>query len=506
MNDRAESLLCPDGWGQTAGAGPEPGKVLVRTLPKNRFLLCIAIAALSGAGLQVLVDQSAAAPPQHRLRPSRMAKTEPAPSQTSTSADENVLDDPSDLYSDGVAAVVNDQIVSLYDLRQRLRLVISTSGMRPTADTMKRLKPQVLDQLKTEKLELEEAQRKNITVAPPEVDKEIEGIIKDNHLTMDQLKELLGKDNVAFETLRAQIAVQLAWQKAIEDEYADRINITEQDVNEELARIAEGANRPHYLVSEIFLAIDSPDQADAVLKNAQDLEAQIQSGAPFPTIARQFSQSPSAANGGDIGMVQEGQLSPELNDALKTLPIGSITPPIRSAGGYYILALRDKQEPESMLAAKPPVQQTPERPGYLPLARILLPMPPKASPDYIEGAMKAAGQIRQAVSSCDQAQKIISGVHGAVYMKLGEMKLADLSAQMQDALAKTQSGETTEPFRSSAGIEIIARCDKPAPRQASAWHMPTRDEVERRLFQQQISMLARRYIRDLKREASVETR
>jgi peptidyl-prolyl cis-trans isomerase SurA len=91
-------------------------------------------------------------------------------------------------------------------------------------------------------------------------------------------------------------------------------------------------------------------------------------------------------------------------------------------------------------------------------------------------------------------------------MKLGEMKLSDLSAQMQEALSKTQSGETTEPFRSAAGVEIIARCDPPPPKQASTFQMPTREEVERRLFQQQISMLARRYIRDLKREGNVETR
>ncbi len=480
----------------------------MRTLPKNRFLPSIAVAALSALCLWNPAGGNAA--PARGAAPARMAKTEPATQPAAARPAEAALgeaaDDTSDLYNDGVAAVVNDQIVSLYDLRQRLRLVIATSGMQPTPETIKRLKPQVLDQLKTEKIELQEAQRKNITVSPTEVDKEIDGILKDNHLTMEQLKTILGKDNVAFETLRAQIAVQLAWQKAIEDEYADRINITEEDVNEELARVAEGANKPHYLVSEIYLAIDTPDQTETVLKNAEDLEAQLKSGAPFPTIARQFSQSPSAANGGDIGMVHDGQLSPELNNVLRTMPIGTVSPPIRSAGGYYILALRDKQEPEGAATPAPPVQQTPEKPGYLPLARVLLPMPPKAPPDYVEGAMKAAGQIRQAISSCEQAQAIVSKIHGAVYMKLGEMKLADLSSQMQDALAKTQSGQTTEPFRSSAGLEIIVRCDKPAPRQAGKWVMPTRDDVERRLFQQQISMLARRYIRDLKREASVETR
>src|SRR5262249_2937878 len=111
-----------------------------------------------------------------------------------------------------------------------------------------------------------------------------------------------------------------------------------------------------------------------------------------------------------------------------------------------------------------------------------------------------------AISSCQRLEKIAQSIKGSVFNNLGEMKLSDLSEQMQAQLAKTQPGQPTELFLSAAGVEIIARCDKPLPKATIAFTIPTRDEVERRLFQQQISMLARRYIRDLRREANVETR
>jgi peptidyl-prolyl cis-trans isomerase SurA len=471
------------------------------------------MAALPGAcffalGTSPIMAQSLR---HHHQRPATAkaagAQSDTASADAGAAKDAVQLDSDDDPNENGVAAIVNDQIVSIYDLRQRLALVIATSGMQPTAATIKRLRPQILDQLKTEKLELEEAQRKNITVSPTEVDKEIEGILKDNHLTADQLKDILGKDGVAFETLRAQIAVQLAWQKAIEDEYGDRVNITDTDVDEELARVSEGANKPHYLVAEIFLAIDNPDDDVKVLKNAEDLDSQLQGGAPFQSIARQFSQSPSAASGGDIGWVHDGELAPDLNSAIEKIAVGGVTPPIRSAGGYYILGLRDRQEPAGTKLPDPAtLQPKQDKPGYLPLARVLLPMPPKAPQSYVENVMKAAAQIRARITSCAQAQKIISGMRGAVFMSLGEMKLTDLSQQMQGELAKTQSGEPTQPFTSAAGVEIIARCDKPAPKAATAFVMPTRKQIEDRLFQQEISALARRYIRDLRREANVETR
>jgi peptidyl-prolyl cis-trans isomerase SurA len=407
---------------------------------------------------------------------------------------------------DSVVAIVNEDIVTEYDLRQRLALVIATSGMQPSPDVVKKLRPQVLEQLKTEKLELQESKRKNITVSPPEVDKEIAGILKDNHLTADQLKGILGRDRVDIATLRAQIAVQLAWQKAIEDEYGDRINITPADVDDEMARITEGSNKPHFLVAEIFLPVENADQNDKVLKDANDLVSQLQNGAPFPSIARQFSQSPSAAEGGDMGWVHDGQLAPELNDALRKLAVGTVTPPIRSVGGYYILALRERQEPVGTKIVDPATQQKPDKPGYLPLARLLLPLPPKPPQKYIDTVMKVATQIRAAIGSCPQLQKISQTNKAFVFNNLGEMKLSDLSEQMQAQLAKTQPGQPTEPFLSAAGVEIIARCDKPLPRPTTAFVIPDRGEVERRLFQQQISMLARRYIRDLRREANVETR
>jgi peptidyl-prolyl cis-trans isomerase SurA len=94
---------------------------------------------------------------------------------------------------------------------------------------------------------------------------------------------------------------------------------------------------------------------------------------------------------------------------------------------------------------------------------------------------------------------------GSVYMDLGNMKPTDLSPDIQKALAQTHPGEATVPLLSDAGVEIIARCDKRIEVQ-TAYVVPTREQVEEELFNQQISALAQRYMRDLKRDADVEVR
>jgi peptidyl-prolyl cis-trans isomerase SurA len=405
---------------------------------------------------------------------------------------------------DGVAAIVNDQMISEYDLRQRILLFVATSGLQPTPDILSKLRGQVLAQLEQEQLQIQEARHKGITVTPAEVDKAIERITNDNHMTKDQLVDLLKKGGVDISTLRGQIAVQLAWQKAVQDEFQDRVTITPSDVDAELARLQEGANKPHFLVSEIFLAVDNPDMDAKVQKDAQDIEGQLQSGAGFATVARQFSQSPTAASGGDLGWVHQGQLPSEIDAALQHMQVGTYSQPIRSTGGYYILGLRERQEGAGTRLPDPaslkPV-------GPLTVVRVLLPLGPTPAKQVKENAMKVAVQIHDHVNGCETLPKLAQEIHGMIVQDLSKLgiKITDLSADIQNAISKAGPGEATPPFMSPAGIEMMVRCDKRAAT-ITAYTVPTRDQIEEQLFDQQITMLSRRYLRDLRRNANVETR
>ena len=406
--------------------------------------------------------------------------------------------------ADGIAATVNDESISDYELRQRVALFVATSGLQPSAEDMKRIRSQMLDKMEDEKLQLQEAVKKHITVSPVEVDKSINGLLAQNHLTIEQLRTVLNNAGASELALRSQITAQIAWQKTVQDEYSDRINITTAQIDAEFQRYADGANKPHFLVGEIFLPVSSPEKDAGVLANAQNIENQIAAGAPFQVIAHQFSQNPAAAQGGSIGWVHEGQLAPELNAALVKMTPNTVSPPVRSAGGYYILQLQARQEPVGTKIAD--VSTLPSNPdGTLPLARLLLPLGLSPTKETVDAGMQGANNIRAAFSGCANLKAMSEKMRGTVFMDLGNMKPSDLSPDIQKALAQTRPGEATVPLLSDAGIELIARCDKRVEVQ-TAYVVPTREQVEEELFNQQISALAQRYMRDLKRDADVEVR
>jgi peptidyl-prolyl cis-trans isomerase SurA len=412
--------------------------------------------------------------------------------------------DPDNADSDGIAATINDISVSEFEVRQRMSLFVATAGLQPNEEEKKRIRGQILEQLENEKLQLQEAIKKHITVSPTEVDNQVNHMVTDNHLTMAQLRDVLNNAGSSEQALRTQITAQIAWEKTVSQEYQDRINISPGDVDAELARYAEGADKPHYLVSEIFFPVDNPDKDAEAHKTAISVEEQLKAGGNFALVARQFSQSPSAASGGDIGWVHEGQLAPELNTALTKMAVNSLSSPIRSIGGYYIVSLRARQEPlGTKIAAPSEAATSPD--STLPLSRLLLPLGQSPSQDVIASAMKIANNLRANYSGCEMLEKLPAQLSGSVYMNLGNMKVGDLSPEIQRALAATHAGEAAAPFVSDAGIELIGRCDKKIVVQ-TAYVIPTRQDVENQLFQQQISAMARRYMRTLRRGVDVEVR
>lgn len=405
-----------------------------------------------------------------------------------------------------IVATVNDQSISDYEVRQRVALYLATSGINQqlTPEQKKRIRSQILESLEAEKIQLQEAVKKKITVSPTEVDRRINAMMTDNKFTIQQLRTTLTTAGASEEALRAQITASIAWMKTVQDEYGDRVNVTPEMVQAEMARHAEGANKPHYRVLEIFLPVDNPEQDAKVKKDAEEIIKQLQQGAPFAMVARQFSQHPTAATNGDMGWINDGQLAPELNEAVRKLEVGGMTAPIRSTGGYYILALRERQEPMGTKIDTAPKGPTGPA-GTLPLARLLFPVDPRAPKAELDNIMGVANQLQQRFSGCSALEDVHKQLKGTIYMDLGNVKLDELSPQIQKAMANTGPGDAAAPFMSEAGIEFIARCDK-RPEIKTAYVMPTRQQIEDQLFQNQISALARRYLRDLKRAANIQVR
>jgi peptidyl-prolyl cis-trans isomerase SurA len=211
-----------------------------------------------------------------------------------------------------IAAVVNDDVISVFDLTSRLRMVELSSNLPDSPETRQRIEPQVLRGLVDEKLQLQEAKKQNVVATDDELNNALGQIEKQNNMQPGQLNEFLKARGIDRGSMLNQLTSSIVWAKLVRRLAAQNTEITDEEVDAALKRVKEHAGEPQSRIAEIFLAVDTPSQDQEVRNLAQKLTEQMKQGARFSAIAQQFSQSATAAVGGDMGWLRPDQLPPEL--------------------------------------------------------------------------------------------------------------------------------------------------------------------------------------------------
>ena len=243
----------------------------------------------------------------------------------------------------GIAAVVNDEVISVHDLESRMDLLIATSNMPPTPETRQRLDSHVLRLLIEEALKMQEARRLNISVSREELAGALERIAGQVGVPPERMSEALASRGTDIQALIDQVEAEIAWVKTVQARTGGELTVDDEEVTARLQQLESRAGEPEVRVAEIFLPVSDPAQENEIQALMQRLVDQLAEGVSFRSLARNFSQGPTAAAGGDLGWMELDQFDPELQEVLADLPQGQAYGPVRTALGYYIVFMIDRR-------------------------------------------------------------------------------------------------------------------------------------------------------------------
>ncbi len=391
-----------------------------------------------------------------------------------------------------IAAVVNDEVVSVDDLVSRISLLLATSGLPDTEANRQRVAGHVLRQLIEETLKTQEARRAGITVEEAEIDRALMGISNQIGVPPQQLAPALASRGVRLQTLINQVETEIAWLKAVSLRMQDEIRVTPEDVDARIDRLAAEAGKPEYRVAEIVLKITDPARADQVEALANRLMEQLRTGVPFPNLARSFSESGSAAVGGDLGWIRPDQLSAELRPVIPTLEPGEAFGPVRTGQGYAIVLLID-----SRVVA--PIDQTSVT---VTLQQLVLSLPADAGPEDVQSRLEEAANLADDADDCAELAEIGRERGSPLSGDLGTVELEQLDAPLQQAVRPLRPGERTLPFRTENDVVVLMVCE----RTDGDIDPQLRERVRAALIDERMAVASRRLLRDLQRDAFVDVR
>jgi len=395
---------------------------------------------------------------------------------------------PKDTDVESIAAIVNDQIISQYDVKLRLNLVKTVTQAPDDPADLKRLRTQVLHNMVDEKLQLQEAKKKDVTVSDKEIQDALLQLGRQNNMPDAQFAQFLRSLGPSRISLANQIHAEIAWNKLLRKTI--RVEVGDDEVQAVINRLKANAGQFEYLVAEIFLISDNPSKDAEVHKTAVRLVNQIRDGSPFKAIARQFSESATAANGGVVGWVQQGQMDPDVQKVITKMRVKQISDPIKTSGGYYIVDLMDRRR---ILSADP-------RDTQFTLKQIALHIPAGTSDTKLKSMEAGLDSVAKGIKSCNQVPSVAASLGTSDFGDLGKVRAGDLPDAMQKAVMPLQAGQATDPIKGNKMFRILVVCDRNDPKV----QMPSHDQIENNLFNQRLSMLARRYLRDLRRDAVVD--
>lgn len=378
---------------------------------------------------------------------------------------------------EGIVAVVNDDPISFTDVRQRAQLLLlSLGGQQPTPEQVQQITTQALEQLIDEKLQLQEAAEYEVEISDAEIANSIDRLAQESGITRDGLLQSLIQSGVNPASLEEQTRADIAWRRIMGGLYGSRIRISDNQITEQLKRLTADAQKEQYLTSEIFLYAPLDIDKQQAQVAAESILQQLRAGAPFEVAAQRFSSAPTAATGGDMGWIVLDGIDDERRDALQAMPGPGLTDPIIVEDGLYIMNVRGKRDPSDSTTV-------------VDVTRV-------AVDDGSEASLQAAVDE---ISDCSSIDDVVNAEDNLRSVALTDLNVEDLGPEGQAMLLNTEIGSATDIFAQSGTLAVMFVCDRRDNVQA----LPNREQIEDRLYSQQLGMISERSLRNLRREATI---
>jgi len=246
---------------------------------------------------------------------------------------------------DRIVAVVNDDIITLNDLNHSLgpfleRLRSSGYDSEKQSEMVAKLQDEVLSRLIDEKLTDQEIKKAGIEVGDAEVNEAIERVKQQNYYSDEDFAKALAAEGLTVAEYRKNLKEQILRSRLVNREVKSRAVVTEEDIKDYYeSHSSDYGGETRYHLRHIIMRLPAGAGAaeqQAVLKKMEAVREKLENGESFPELAKQYSESELAPDGGDLGEFNVAALSPQLQQALKGLQKGDFTAILATDHGYQI--------------------------------------------------------------------------------------------------------------------------------------------------------------------------
>lgn len=212
---------------------------------------------------------------------------------------------------------------------------------------------EILNQMIEEKVIINAANDSDIKVSDQEVDEKIEEI-KQRFNSEEEFIEAMNKQNLSIRSLKKDFREEILKSKLIDAEVKGKMNISFKEVDDYYQDHLNDFIEPEKVKAKTILikpAEDTPEDWEETLAKANEIFSELEGGASFEDLAKQYSDDVSASKLGDMGFIDKGYMAKEIDEVLFSLTPQEFSQPVKTKLGYYIFEVEAK-EPQTVAGLK----------------------------------------------------------------------------------------------------------------------------------------------------------
>jgi peptidyl-prolyl cis-trans isomerase SurA len=373
------------------------------------------------------------------------------------------------------AAVVNDRVITRYDIDQRARLLLVNGA--PNSADLGRI---ALNQLTEDALKIDAAEAGGLSVSEDAVDAAVAEFAGRNNLSPSALDARLRQAGASRDALAHALRADLLWREVVRSRFGGRATPSEAEIDQEIELAAAG-QAASYELAEIILPFAARGEAET-RRLADQLARDLRAGGDFATAARRYSASASSRQGGAIGWVPERALPPQVAAEIAGLAAGAVTAPVETPNAIAILKVLDVR--------------TEAAPWAQPSTVSLLAL---TGPDA-DALARGAEEVSSGAADCGAIAELAAAL-GLGVDRRAPVSSDALPSATRAAVASLPQGVPSAVVDAPSGPTVFIICDRAGGPDAAA-----REQLREQIRQQRLQNFAAAYLQELRADAVIEMR
>ena len=351
--------------------------------------------------------------------------------------------------ADRIIAVVNSEVITLNELRQRLDSVVSQLRRQgtplPPADVLEK---QMLERMVVDKVQVQFAKENGIRIEDAQLDMALNRIAANNKMTLAQFRQALEKDGIAFAKFREEIRQEITVSRLREREVDAKLLVSEGEIDNYLAGASAGGSAEEYQVAHILVRSPesaSPEQLQKLKAKAEQILDRLKRGEDFAQVAAAYSDAPDALQGGNLGFRPLDRMPNIFAETVQKMQPSQLSPVIRSPNGFHIVKLVAKKGGASI----PAVQQTHARHILIKVNEVVSEAEAKRKLQAVKERLDHGGDFAELARLYSQDGSAPKGGD------LGWMYPGDTVPEFERGMDALKINEVSQPIQSMFGWHLI---------------------------------------------------